>query len=487
MEMAAAAAGAGAGRLEVVVFPWLAFGHMIPFLELSKRLAARGHAVAFVSTPRNLARLPPMPAHLSARIRFVALPLPAVEGLPEGAEATSDLPPDKVELLKKAMDGLAGPLASFLADAVAAGRRPDWVILDFCHHWVPPVADQHKVPCAAFLIFHAACMAFIGPRWANDDAYPRTKPEDFTVPPKWIPFPSTTVFLHHEARRMLADNFGENASGRSDTDRLWDVFERCCLTIHRSCRELEPRMFTLLSDLLRKPAVPAGILLPEAVEDRDQDHRQSSSGGVLRWLDDQPPKSVLYVALGSEAPLTLENIHELALGLELAGVHFLWALRKPAGTNNEQELLPAGFEERMQDRRMVCTGWVPQVKVLGHGATAAFLTHCGWGSTIESFAFGLPLVMLPFLTDTPMIAREMAKRGIGVEVARDDSDGSFDRDGVAVNVRHVMVEDEGNVFATNAKKLKELVVDEARQEQYIHELEEHLRRYKDDRGSTSTS
>jgi hypothetical protein len=25
-----------------VVFPWLAFGHMIPFLELSKRLARRG-------------------------------------------------------------------------------------------------------------------------------------------------------------------------------------------------------------------------------------------------------------------------------------------------------------------------------------------------------------------------------------------------------------------------------------------------------------
>jgi hypothetical protein len=33
---------AAGGGLEVVVFPWLAFGHMIPFLELSKRLAAKG-------------------------------------------------------------------------------------------------------------------------------------------------------------------------------------------------------------------------------------------------------------------------------------------------------------------------------------------------------------------------------------------------------------------------------------------------------------
>ncbi|KAF7093426.1 hypothetical protein CFC21_112553 [Triticum aestivum] len=486
MEIEAAAADSGASELEVVVFPWLAFGHMIPYLELSKRLAARGNAVSFVSTPRNLARLPPVPVHLSAHLRFVPLPLPAMEGLPEGAESTADVLPDKMGLLKKAMDGLAEPFAAFLADAVAAGRRPDWIILDFCHHWVLllPIADQHKVPCALFQILHAAIAAFLGPRWANA-AHPRMEPEDFTVPPKWIPFPCTTFFLRHEAQ-WVASAFHANASGVSDMDRLWHIWERCRLTIHRSCEELEPQMFSLLSDLFRRPAIPAGILLPAVPDDHDEDHINSRSGcvsrpKVLRWLDDQPPNSVIYVALGSEAPLTLQNIHELALGLELVGVRFHWALRKPAGTGtgNDDELLPAGFEERTRLRGLVCTGWVPQVKALAHGATGAFLTHCGWGSTIESFAFGLPLVMLPFIIDTPMIARAMAKRGIGVEVARDDSDGSFERDGLAVAVRRVMVEDEGKLFATNAKKLKELVVDEGRQEQYIHELEDHLRRNKD--------
>ncbi|KAM0821907.1 hypothetical protein ACQ4PT_071862 [Festuca glaucescens] len=417
---------AAAGRLEVVVFPWLAFGHMIPFLELSKRLAAKGHAVAFVSTPRNLARLPPVPASLSTLLRFVPLPLPAVEGLPEGAESTADLPPDKVELLKKAMDGLSGPLAAFLADAVAVGRSPDWIVLDFCHHWVPHIADHHKAD--------------------------------------WY-----------------AGAFRANASGFSDMERVWHIFERCRLTIYRSCHELEPRMFALHAELYRKPAIPAGILLPG---DRDEEHRQSSPGvarpQVLRWLDSQPPKSVIYVALGSEAPLTLQNIHEIALGLELAGVCFLWALRKPADTENDDELLPSGFEERTQARGAVCTGWVPQMEALAHGATVAFLTHCGWGSTIESFAFGLPLVMLPFIIDTPMIARAMAARGIGVEVARDESDGSFNRDGIAAAVRSVMVEEQGKAFATNARKLKELVADKGSQEQYIDELVDHLRRYKDE-------
>jgi hypothetical protein len=126
-------------------------------------------------------------------------------------------------------------------------------------------------------------------------------------------------------------------------------------------------MFALLSDLYRKPFIPAEILLPAAPPgDRGKDHLQSSSGvarpQVMRWLDNQPPKSVIDVALGSEAPLTLENIHELALGLELAGVRFLWVLCKPAGTSNDDELLPFGFKERTQARRAVCTGWVPEMK-----------------------------------------------------------------------------------------------------------------------------
>ncbi|CAM0877020.1 unnamed protein product [Alopecurus aequalis] len=465
---------AGDGGMEVVVFPWLAFGHMIPFLELSKRLAARGHAVAFVSTPRNLARLPPVPPHLSARLRFISLPLPTVDGLPEGAESTADVPAEKIQLVKKAMDGLAAPLAAFLADEAAAGRRPDWIVHDFCHHWLPPMADEQNVPCAAFLIVQAAFVAFIGPGWANA-AHPRASTEDFLVPPGWITSPSTLAYRRRSEAEFFAGMFRANASGVSDADRVWAMFERCRLTIYRSCDEVEPGVFALLTDLLRKPAVPAGVLLPPVIAAAADGRNE-----VLRWLDEQPPKSVIYVALGSEAPLTLRNLHELALGLELAGVRFLWALRKPAGLfdngGNDAEVLPAGFEERMRGRGMVQTGWVPQVNALAHGATGAFLTHCGWGSTVESFAFGLPLVMLPFVIDQPLVARAMEEKGIGVEVARDDIDGSFDRDDVAAAVRRVMVEDEGKVLASNARKLQEVLADQEAQEKYIDDLVEHLRR-----------
>jgi hypothetical protein len=142
--------------LHIVVFPWLAFGHMIPFLDLSKRLARRGHTVTFVSTPRNAARLGTVPPELAARLRVVKLDLLAVEGMPEGAESTADVPPEKVELLKKAFDGLAAPFERLVTkgsataiaaagEAAAFSRKADWIILDFAQNWIWPIVEEHKV------------------------------------------------------------------------------------------------------------------------------------------------------------------------------------------------------------------------------------------------------------------------------------------------------------------------------------------------------
>ena len=75
---------------------------------------------------------------------------------------------------------------------------------------------------------------------------------------------------------------------------------------------------------------------------------------------------------------------------------------------------------------------MPRVGVLAHGALGAFLTQCGcgWPSTIEGLVSGHPLVMLPFVVDQGLITRTMAERGVGVEVAWNDGDGSFGRDGI---------------------------------------------------------
>jgi hypothetical protein len=145
--------------LRIVLCPWLAFGYILPYLELAERLASRGHRVSFVSTPRNLVRLPPR----RHAIDLVALPLPRVEGLPDGAECTNDVPGDKLGPLFDAFDVLAAPFAEYLAAACAAagGERPDWVLADTLSHWASAVAYEHGVPCA-MLQPTAAVIAALG-------------------------------------------------------------------------------------------------------------------------------------------------------------------------------------------------------------------------------------------------------------------------------------------------------------------------------------
>jgi len=70
----------------------------------------------------------------------------------------------------------------------------------------------------------------------------------------------------------------------------------------------------------------------------------------------------------------------------------------------------------------------------------------------------------------------MEERQIGVQVPRDEEDGSFDRHAVARAVRAVMSKDESReTFVANAKKLREIVADRTCQERCIDEFVERLR------------
>jgi hypothetical protein len=132
-------------QLHVAIFPWLAFGHLLPCHELAERLASRGQRVSFVSTPRILARLRPVAPAAASLLDFVALPFPRVDGLPEGVEATSDVPAGMAELHREALDRLAPAFSAFLDAADASGNKVDWVLLDSFHASIADVAHEHKV------------------------------------------------------------------------------------------------------------------------------------------------------------------------------------------------------------------------------------------------------------------------------------------------------------------------------------------------------
>ncbi|KAL6999806.1 soyasaponin III rhamnosyltransferase [Sarracenia purpurea var. burkii] len=454
---------AGDDKLHIVVFPWLAFGHMIPFFELSKRIARKGHRVSFVSTPRNIDRLPKPPLDLPPLLDFVKLPLPSVEDLPENAEATIDVPSDKVRCLKKAFDGLHTELTQFLETS-----SPDWIIYDFAPYWLPTIAARLGISRAFFNAVNAWFLAFLGPSSALiDGSDPRTTLEDFTVPPKWVPFPTNLAHRYYEIK-WIADGAHNITSDVLDTYRLGSAIMGCDVLITRDCTEFEPDWLKLVKELNNRPIVPVGFM-PPSVQD------SNTWSFINSWLEKQCKGSVVYVGLGSELELSQESLTELALGLELSGLPFFWALRKPPGSTDSVAVrLPEGFEVRVEGRGVVWTSWAPQLMILAHDSVGGFLTHCGWSSIIEGLQFGRPLIMLPFMVEQGLNARIFEKNEVGIEIPRDEQDVSFTRNSVAESVSLVIASEKGRIYRDKAREMRSLFGDKSLHDQYIDRFVKYL-------------
>lgn len=147
-------------NVHVVMLPWAAaFGHLIPFFNLAITLAQVGGIhVSFVSTPRNIKRLPKVLPNLTHLVKLVEFPMPILDDntlLPEDAEASVDVPPEKIQSLKAAYDLLQQPIKHFIAD-----EKPDWIIADFAQHWIIDIAETYEIPIIYICIFGAASTGF---------------------------------------------------------------------------------------------------------------------------------------------------------------------------------------------------------------------------------------------------------------------------------------------------------------------------------------
>ncbi|KAE8647544.1 hypothetical protein Csa_003857 [Cucumis sativus] len=432
-------------KLHIVMLPWFAFGHMIPFLELSKLIAQKGHRVSFVSTPKNIDRLPAqLPPHLSPFLSFIKIPMPQLHNFPPDAEATIDLPYDKIPFLKEAFDALKQPLSDFLRTSDA-----DCILYDFFPYWIgQEIGPNLGIKTAFFSIFIPETLAFIGPMSPRDH---RKKVEDFTVPPDWIPFPSTVALRHYEMKKI----FDEAVA---------------------ACPEFGQEWIQLVGDLHGKTVFPIGQL-PTSEYDCGDDNQAWQS--IKEWLDKQPVASVVYVAFGSEAKPSQDELTEIAFGLEKSELPFFWVLRTRAGLSDSNVTeLPEGFEERTKGRGIVWNTWAPQLKILGHESVGGFLTHAGWSSSVEAIQSEKAMIFLPFLVDQGIIARILEEKKVGYCIPRNLLDGSFTRDSVEESLKLVMVEDEGKIYREKIKELKAIFVNKERDERLIDQFLSYLKSHR---------
>ncbi|CDP00732.1 unnamed protein product [Coffea canephora] len=167
--------------------------------------------------------------------------------------------------------------------------------------------------------------------------------------------------------------------------------------------------------------------------------------GIMEWLDGQPPGSVIYISFGSLGSLQIDQVKELANGLERSGYRFLSCLRRPPPKNtivdfpseyeNYRDVLPDGFLDRTSHVGKV-VGWVPQLAVLSHAAVGGFISHCGWNSTLESIWCGVPLATWPLESEQQLNAFQLVvELELSVEITLDYS--SMDKNQALVTAEQI--------------------------------------------------
>ncbi|GJJ12777.1 hypothetical protein Clacol_007022 [Clathrus columnatus] len=87
--------------------------------------------------------------------------------------------------------------------------------------------------------------------------------------------------------------------------------------------------------------------------------------------------------------------------------------------NDARPPIPASLRVKLEaSDNVLISAWAPQNLILGHKATAWFLTHCGQNSVLESLSHGIPMIAWPVDADQPMNAMYVGdlKHKVGYEL-----------------------------------------------------------------------
>ncbi|XP_056689727.1 cyanidin 3-O-galactoside 2''-O-xylosyltransferase FGGT1-like [Spinacia oleracea] len=122
--------------LHVAMYSWFALGHLTSFLQLANKLAERGHKISFFLPTKTQSKLTPHNHHPHL-ITFIPIKVPAVIGLPCGAETAANVPYEDRSMIMSAMD-----LTKDTIDSLLSQLKPDLVFFDFTE-WLPALARKH--------------------------------------------------------------------------------------------------------------------------------------------------------------------------------------------------------------------------------------------------------------------------------------------------------------------------------------------------------
>ncbi|XP_062100627.1 UDP-glycosyltransferase 72B1-like [Humulus lupulus] len=439
----------------VAVLPSPGMGHIIPLWNLANRLATdHGCHVSYLNITAEAS---------PAQIQLLSSPnLPPtlhVIDIPPAKEPTQ-LPDDTLAFTRLChiVDDNLRELKSILLDL----GKPKALVIDIFCTQAFEVCKELSIPVYTFYTASAALFAFSLylpvmdheiecefvdlPEPVRVPGCSPIRTEDLIVQVKNRKIEEYKWFLLHSTRLPMAAGMLLNT---------W--------------KEFEPITLKAIKENPFYHQIPAPLSYPIGPLIKETEPITQSGADCLAWLDNQPPESVVFVALGSGGSLTAAQLTEVAWGLELSGQRFIWVIRAPNDvdptaaffnvgdkTNNPKTFLPEGFLERTKEVGHLLSSWAPQCEVLRHQSTGAFWSHCGWNSTLESMTYGVPMIAWPLYAEQRMNASVLAEDvGVAVKPAVNPEKGVVSREEIKRVVTTIIKSEKGKDMRRKARELSE--------------------------------
>ncbi|KAI3798194.1 hypothetical protein L1987_33463 [Smallanthus sonchifolius] len=406
-------------------------GHINPSLRFAHRLLNLGADVTFSTSHSVIRRIDMETTHHG--LTFA----PFSDGHDNGHQPTTTFQQFFIDF---ATNG-ACAVAEIISSAAAAGQPFDHLVYTIVVPWAAKVAKAHGLE-STLLWCQSATMLNIYYHYFNGyEGLISCNNNNPTFPINLPGLPSFTIT--DLPSFMLSSSPKEHDFILQFMKDHIDVVKIARRVLVNTFDELEIESIRAIEKL---ELLPVGPLVP-LCNSLGCDLFDKPEEGYIEWLNTKPKSSVVYASFGSLATLPIDQAEEIASGLIEIRLPFLWVIRD--GLQAEK----LGNIEVLRKQGMI-VGWCSQVEVLNHQAIGCFLTHCGWNSTIEALAAGVPTVTFPQWSDQATNAKmteDVWK--IGVKVKRREEDGMVEGKEIKRCVDMVMEDGETR---RNAQKWREL-------------------------------
>ncbi|XP_020228456.1 UDP-glycosyltransferase 75C1 [Cajanus cajan] len=382
-------------------------GHINPAIQFAKRLAATGVHVTFVTSVYHHSRMLKKPTVPGLSFSTFS------DGYDDGYRTTDDS--QVVSYISELKRRGAECLRNIITAAKNDGQPFTCLAYTILLPWAGRVAREFHLPGALLWIQPATVFDIYYhyfhqyKDYISHQSHIELPGLPFSLTSRDIPSFLLSSNIYTFALPTFQEQF-EDLDGETNPIVLVNTFE-----------ELESESLRAVDKFTM---IPIGPLIPSAFLD-GKDPSDTSFGGdifdgsndYVEWLDSKPELSVVYVSFGTLAVLNKRQTEELARALLDSGYPFLWVIRENNGKEEKEKLQEVSCREELEVKGKIVK-WCSQVEVLSHGSLGCFVSHCGWNSTTESLASGVPMVAFPQWSDqmtNAKLVQDVWKTGVRVD------------------------------------------------------------------------